>query len=110
MTKEFLKGYETLIGTKYLTRIRDNVKTPARRYQPNADGNLTLSFDSHYNKIAQKDLRIVGDTEKGISPLLIDFNNKLEKSLNDKIEEQKYYMKIPIITSLSTYTYDRMCN
>jgi len=39
--------------------MRDNIKTAARRYQADASGDLNMSFDSHYNKIVQKDARVV---------------------------------------------------
>jgi len=61
MSQEFLKGYDTLLSTKYLTRIRDNVKTAARRYKSDSSGALNLNFDSHYNKIVQKDMRVLGN-------------------------------------------------
>jgi len=91
------------LGTKYLTRLRDNVKAPARRYQTDADGNLTLNFDSLYNKIVLNDTWAAGNLEQGISPLLIQFNNTLEEALSGKIADEGYYMEIPIMTAY----YDR---
>lgn len=65
--------------------MRDNVRAPARRYQEDTNGNLNLSFDSTYNKIVLNDTRAAGNLEQGISPLLIQFNNKLEEALSGKI-------------------------
>ena len=63
MTKEFLKGYSSLIGTKYLTRIRDNAETAARWYQEDISGNLAPAVDSHYKKITLEDNRAAGNIE-----------------------------------------------
>jgi hypothetical protein len=41
----------------------------------------------------------VGDADNNIQPLIIQINDYLEGKLNDKIEQEKYYMNIPIPVS-----------
>ncbi|MEI6672313.1 MAG: hypothetical protein WCL02_02905 [bacterium] len=42
---------------------------------------------------------MVGDLDNNVQPLLIQINDVLEKGLNDKIQQEKYYMTIPIPVS-----------
>ena len=107
MTKEFLQGYDSLLGTKYLTRIRDNAETAARRYQEDASGDLLPAVDSHYKKITMEDNRAAGNIEMGSPSLLLEFNDKLEEKLNKQIEDQKYYMRIPLQTEYRDRTANR---
>jgi len=53
--------------------------------------------DSHIDKIVQKDSYVVSDFETNYAPLIVEYNDRLEKVLDEKVEEQKYYMKIPIL-------------
>jgi hypothetical protein len=55
------------------------------------------------DKIIQKDSRIVGDIDNNIQPVLIQINDFLENELNKKIEEEKYYMTIPMPVSMLEY-------
>jgi hypothetical protein len=48
------------------------------------------------DKIVQKDMRIAGDLDNNVQPLIIQLNDFLESGLNAKIEQEKYYMTIPI--------------
>jgi hypothetical protein len=41
----------------------------------------------------------VGDADNNVQPLLIQMNDFLEKGLNDKIQEEKYYVNVPIPVS-----------
>jgi len=42
---------------------------------------------------------LLGDSDNTIQPLLIQMNDFLESGLNTKIEQEKYYMTIPIPVS-----------
>jgi hypothetical protein len=55
------------------------------------------------DKIIQKDSRIVGDIDNNIQPVFIQINDFLENELNKKIEEEKYYMTIPMPVSMLEY-------
>ena len=41
----------------------------------------------------------MGDADNNVQPLLIQMNDFLEGKLNDKVEQDKYYMTIPIPVS-----------
>jgi len=96
-TEEFIKTYDGLISTRYLSYMKDNVQTAWRRYKKNSDGNRVDAVDSDYEKIVQRDNWILGDSNNWVSPLLIQLNNFLESWLNQKIENEKYYMTIPVV-------------
>jgi hypothetical protein len=51
------------------------------------------------DKIAQKDNRVIGDTDNNVQPLLIQMNDFMESGLNAKIDQEKYYMTTPIPVS-----------
>jgi len=53
--------------------------------------------DSHIDKIVQKDSYVVSDFETNYAPLIVEYNDRLEEVLDEKVEEQKYYMKIPML-------------
>ena len=94
-TQEMLKTYDGLISSMFLSKIKDNIAWLARRYK-NTDGQVFTDVNGTTDKINQQDNWILGDSENDMPPLLIQINERLEKWLNDKIEEEKYYMNIPI--------------
>ncbi len=101
MLKEsFLKEYDSLMSTKQLARMRDNIQSAWRWIESYTWADWTqatrTSFDSHYQKIMQKDDVILRYNAK-LYPTLIEFNNILEKSIDKKVEDQKYYMKTPLL-------------
>jgi hypothetical protein len=103
--QEISKTYDEVINTKMLAKMKENVSNAARRYKKNSSGVMIDDINSHYEKVAQKDTRILGNDETSTQPLLIQFNTALEQSLNTAIEENKYYMNIPIpLTSLNFVT------
>jgi len=90
---QFLKQYSDLFSTKYLAKMRDNVDAAGR----------WPSFDSHYKKVVHKDARVISDPDTSLPPAIVGFNDLLEKWIDDKIEAEKYYMKIPVIDWYETY-------
>jgi hypothetical protein len=97
-TQEMLKGYDGLISPQFLSKIKDNVAGLARRYK-STEGETFTDYSSVTDKIAQKDNRLLGDLDNDVQPLLIQMNDFMEKGLNTKIEQEKYYMTIPIIVN-----------
>ncbi|MFZ2718776.1 MAG: VCBS repeat-containing protein, partial [Candidatus Absconditicoccaceae bacterium] len=106
LNESFLKEYDSLMSTKQLARIRDNVQAAGRWIQTytGEDGiqATRTSFDSHYQKIMQKDDVILRYNAK-LYPTLIEFNNILEKSVDKQIEDQKYYMQTPLLVEYQEY-------
>ncbi|MCX6825442.1 MAG: VCBS repeat-containing protein [candidate division SR1 bacterium] len=93
--QEMLKGYDGLISSQFLSKIKDNINGLARRYKT-TEGETFTDYGSLTNKIAQKDNRLLGDPDNNVQPLLIQINDFLEKGLNNQIEQEKYYMTMPI--------------
>ncbi|MEI7557835.1 MAG: hypothetical protein WCJ45_03200 [bacterium] len=94
-TQEMLKGYDGLISAQFLTKIKDNVASLARRYKT-TENEIFTEYSSLTDKILQKDNRILGDLDNNVQPLLVQMNDYLESGLNTKIDQEKYYMTIPI--------------
>ncbi|HBB03396.1 TPA: hypothetical protein DCZ39_00620 [Patescibacteria group bacterium] len=97
-TSEMFKGYDGLVSSQFLSKIKDNINGLARRYKT-TEGETFTDYGSLTSKIAQKDNRLLGDADNNIQPLLIQINDYLEKGLNTQIEQEKYYMTIPVSTS-----------
>ncbi len=97
-TQEMLKGYDGLVSSQFLSKIKDNINGLARRYKT-TEGETFTDYSSLTDKIAQKDNRLLGDADNNVQPLLIQMNDFLESGLNAKIQEEKYYMTIPIPVS-----------
>ncbi len=97
-TQEMMKWYDGLISSQFLAKVKDNIGWLARRYKT-TEGETFTDYSSVTDKIVQKDNRIVGDADNNIQPLIIQINDYLEGKLNDKIEQEKYYMNIPIPVS-----------
>ena len=97
-TKEMLKSYDGLIGSTFLSKIKDNVAWLARRYT-NTEGESFDAINGHTDKINQQDNRILGDSDNNIQWLLIQINDYLESGLNAKIEDEKYYLTVPVPVS-----------
>ena len=97
-TQEMLKGYDGLISSQFLAKIKDNIGWLARRYKT-TEGETFTDYSSVTDKIVQKDNRIVGDSNNNVQPLLIQINDYLENGVNDKIQQEKYYMTTPIPVS-----------
>jgi hypothetical protein len=86
------------VSSQFLARIKDNISGLARRYKT-TEGETFTDYSSLTDKIAQKDNRLLGDSDNNVQPLLIQMNDFLENKLNDKVEQEKYYMTIPIPVS-----------
>jgi hypothetical protein len=97
-TQEMLKGYDGLISSQFLAKIKDNISGLARRYKTIKEETFN-DYSSVTDKIVQKDNRIVGDLDNNVQPLLIQINDVLENGLNTKIQQEKYYMTTPIPVS-----------
>lgn len=94
-TQEMFKWYDGLISSQFLSKIKNNIAGLARRYKT-TEGETFADYNSLTDKITQKDNWILGDIDNSIQPLLIQMNDVLESWLNSKIQEEKYYMTIPI--------------
>ena len=94
-TQEMLKWYDGLISSQLLAKIKNNIGWLARRYKTTNEETFT-DYSSVTDKIVQKDNRIVWDLDNNVQPLLIQINDVLESGLNAKIQEEKYYMTIPV--------------
>ncbi|MEI7562332.1 MAG: hypothetical protein WCJ39_01030 [bacterium] len=105
--KELTKTYDGIFNAKLLAKMKENITSAARRYKQDGSGNITDDINSHYEKVAQKDSRILGNEETNTQPLLIQFNNNLETKLNTAIEENKYYMTIPMPISYVNFEGER---
>ncbi len=106
LNESFLKEYDSLMSTKQLARMRDNVQSAWRRIQnytwEDWAQETRTSFDSHYQKIMQKD-DVILRYNANLYPTLIEFNNILEKSVDKQIEDQKYYMQTPMLVEYQEY-------
>lgn len=96
--KELLKGYENLYPGVFLSAMKDNTKAAARWYKRTADWDLSEWIDSHLHKIVLKDSLSLWDPGQWMSPLMVSFNDEMEKALDKKIDEDKLYMTFPVIT------------
>jgi len=97
-TQEMLKGYDGLVSPQFLAKIKDNIWGLARRYKT-TNGETFTDYSSITDKIAQKDNRVLGDIDNDVQPLLIQMNDFMEGKLNEKIDQEKYYLTIPIPVS-----------
>ncbi len=97
-TQEMLKSYDGLISSQFLSKIKDNIAGLARWYKT-TEWETFPEYSSTTEKIIQKDNRIVGDLDNNIQPLLIQINDALESGLNTKIQQEKYYVTVPITVS-----------
>lgn len=86
---EFLKGYQVLFGDIYSQTMRDNIFAGGRWLQNNR-------IHSHIKKITAKDDVLFRDVADNLKPTLVDFNTRLEQSLNDKIAQEAYALRIPL--------------
>jgi len=102
----FLKPYINLLNPNYLVLMRDNVAAAGRWNEQNSSGKRLPSVDSHFEKITQRDSRIINDLESKFQPLIIEFNNLLESAIDQKIEDEEYYMTVPIIKSYQYVKYE----
>ncbi len=94
-TQEMTKTYDELISTMFLSTIKDNIESAARRYK-NTEGATFVDINGTTNKIVQQDNRMIGDLDNNIQSILIQANEYMEKQLNEKIEEEKYYLTVPV--------------
>lgn len=85
----FVKNYYELISTVLTHTISENVKA----------GDRWAHADNHYKKLHLKDQLLLGDHET--MWILQSINNKLENFVDQKIEKEKYAMKITIPTYYS---------
>lgn len=94
MVKEwYLRPYTSLFGIKHLDRIAKNVETANRRIEQVtwSDWNVIsrTALDTSYYAISQKDESLL-QLDWKIDPLIVSFNNALEKIVDEKIEKEKY--------------------
>lgn len=101
--KELLAKYDKLYPWVFLATMKDNAQAAARWYKKTGSGDWVDWIDSHIHKLLLKDSLAVWDPSKWISPVIVSFNDLLEKSLDDKIESNRWYMTLPIINK---YTHE----
>lgn len=95
--KELITRYENLYPGVFLSTIKDNTQAASRWYKQTLSGDLVDGIDSHIHKIALKDSLTIWDVGKWISPVIISFNDAMEQALDKKIEDNRWYMSIPVI-------------
>ncbi len=109
----YLKTYTSLIWPKQLDNIVTNVETANRwtEYYTWSDGvtKTRTALDTHYLKTELKDETLLR-MNWWLDPLILTFNNVLEDIVNDKIEEEKYWMNEVIPLSYLKYTWDKKKN
>lgn len=94
--KELLTRYENLYPGVFLSTVKDNTQAAARWYKKTGSGEWVDGIDSHIHKIALKDSLTLWDIEKGISPIVVSFNDAMEAALDKKIEQNRWYMTLPV--------------
>jgi len=91
----FIKSYSSLIWWKQLDNIVRNVETANRWIEQYTwsdwEWKARTALDTHYLKMEQKDETLLR-MNWGLDPLIITFNNAFEDIVNDKIEEEKYWL------------------
>ncbi|MDR0607413.1 MAG: hypothetical protein LBG52_03485 [Candidatus Peribacteria bacterium] len=97
----FLLDYPSLYSVQNSVTLRDNVLAGGRWVDIYTDAdkqaNLKAKADSSIDKINLKDTVNIGnDALKGV---LISFNDRLEKAVDDKIVKERYDMDIVIPTT-----------
>ncbi len=111
--EKFLKKYYDLFWINYLKIIKDNIQLWWRYLSWDFS---TPLFDSTLKKISLKDDFIINNNDTNSKPIINDINFLLQKIVNAKIEKEKYYMKMPIISKYREYknimlkkTINRIC-
>jgi len=94
---ELLQWYNILFSPIYSQTFRDNILAWWRRQ--------LQDIDTHIHKIMKQDDIFFRDINTEIMPTIQNFNQILEETLNHKIEQEKYYMYIPLITSYTENSY-----
>ncbi|HRX63772.1 MAG TPA: hypothetical protein P5060_01570 [Candidatus Absconditabacterales bacterium] len=91
----YLKSYTSLIGGKQLDNVLKNVETANRWIETytgsDGSGKIRTALDTHYLKIEQKDETLLR-TEGGTESLIISINNALEEIVDEKVEEEQYWL------------------
>jgi hypothetical protein len=96
--KELVTIYNNLYPWVFLSTIKDNGQAAARRYKKSATDELVDGIESHLHKLTLKDSLALWDADKWISPIIVSFNDTMEKALDKKIADNKRYMTFPVIT------------
>lgn len=86
----FFKTYDELFGNVYKELVRDNSQAGWRRFVPD--------IDTHIELVQKRDDILFGDLSN-LTPMIKDFNDLLEKLVNEKVEDNKYYMHVPLALS-----------
>ncbi|MDR0370208.1 MAG: hypothetical protein LBH96_07105 [Candidatus Peribacteria bacterium] len=100
----FVMNYPSLFSPQNSVTMRDNVVAGGRWVKEYKDSsnqtNLEAKVDSSSNRINLKDTINMGNNN--IQGVLINYNNLLEKAIDQKIQNEKYDMDIVIPVSYST--------
>ena len=97
----FMKSYDELISSKYLSKARDNLDASARWYRKNSSWEIVDSIEWHYEKIAKQDAWMLWNDD--VKSIFVELNDFMEKRINEKIENEKYYLDIPIVVIYYQY-------
>ncbi len=104
--KEMVKGYDSLYPGVFSSQMRDNTQAASRWYKTTSWG-LVDAVDAHVGKIVLKDSWVLGNVWSGIAPLLVNYNNKLEKQLDDVIKSKKWSLAVPVLDTYSESKYHK---
>lgn len=97
----FMNSYDELISSKYLSKVRDNLDASARWYRKNSSWEVVDSIEGHYEKVTKQDAWLLGTDD--VKSVFVELNDFMEKKINDKIEKEKYYIHVPLLTAYNQY-------
>lgn len=85
--ESFFKKYNDVFWNLYLSRLKDNI-TASWRW-------TTDQADSHVEKVFVRD--------EFTKSILVEYNNVLEKAIDKKVLDDKYYMSVPVMTDFEDW-------
>ncbi len=114
MIKEwYIKSYSNLIAGKQMDNIVKNVETANRWIEQysgsDGESKARTALDTHYLKVEQKDETLLR-MEWWYEPLITNFNQVLEDIVNEKIEEEKYWLNEVIPLTYLQYDWGKKIN
>jgi len=104
----YISSYTSLLGVKFMDKIRENISTANRRVEhytwTNSWQKARDAMDTHYIKIEQKDETLLRNNW-WLDPLLISINNVLEEFVDEKVESEKYRLNEVIPLTYLDYSW-----
>jgi len=105
--KELIKTYDSLYPGVFMSQMRDNTQAASRWYKKASDGSIVDAVDSHIGKVELKDSWVLWDVWSGVSPLLVNYNTKLEAKLDEEIVNKQWSLKVPVLDTWSYARYEK---